>query len=178
MTSAAVKLKKKNYWAWERYKSTGSYGDYEKYVRKRNATQNLSNKLRRNFEKLVEKEAKIRQKSFWTYVKNQTKSREGLSPLLTDRGEMTNRDTEKAEVLNRFFASVFTHKDLLTMPETDPVDVQEPLVKAEFKISEVMKELTKLESDKSPGPDLVHPKVLEMSAAQELTTPLIKIFKK
>ena len=50
MSTAAVKLKKKKYWAWKRYKSTGSYEDYEKYVRKRNAAQNLSNKLRRNFE--------------------------------------------------------------------------------------------------------------------------------
>ncbi|KAK2145378.1 hypothetical protein LSH36_683g03061 [Paralvinella palmiformis] len=81
------------YWAWKKYKSTGSYEDYEKYVRKRNASQNLSNKLRRKFEKLIVKEAKTRPKSFWTYVKNQTKSREGLSPLMTERGDMTSTDT-------------------------------------------------------------------------------------
>jgi hypothetical protein len=63
------------------------------------------------------------------------------------------------------------------MPDIDSVDVQEPLTKTESLISEVEKELTKMKSDKSPGPDLVHPKVLKM-CAQELAMPLTKIFKK
>ena len=45
------------------------------------------------------------------------------------------------------------------MPDIDSVDVQEPLTKTESLISEVEKELTKMKSNKSPGPDLVHPKV-------------------
>ena len=98
MTSAAVKLKKRKYWAWRRYADMGSYHNYENYTRKRNAAQNLSNKLRRNVEKLIAKEAKSRPKSFWTYVKNQTKSREGLSPLIADNGETTETDSETAEV--------------------------------------------------------------------------------
>jgi len=158
MTTAAAKLKKKKYRAWKRYKSTGSYENYEKYVRKGNAAQNLSNKLRTKFEKLIAKEAKTRPKSFWAYVKNQTKSGERLGPLLTESREMTNTDTEKAHVLNSFFSSVFTHDDLSTMTDIDPIDVQKPLIKTEFLISEVEKELTKMKSDKSPGPDSVHPR--------------------
>ncbi|KAK2148442.1 hypothetical protein LSH36_497g01010 [Paralvinella palmiformis] len=139
-----------------------------------------------NYEELIQdltyldplaKEAKTRPKSFWTYVKNQTKSREGLSPLMTERGEMTSTDTKKAQVLNSFFSSLLTNEDLSTMPDIDPVDVQEPLTKTESLISEVEKELTKMKSNKSPGPDLVHPKVLKM-CAQELAMPLTKIFKK
>ena len=89
MTSAAVKLKKLTYWALRRYADMGSYHDYENYTSKRNAAQNLSNKLRKKFEKLIAKEARSRPKSFRTYVKNQTKSRKGLSPLTADNGETT-----------------------------------------------------------------------------------------
>ncbi|KAK2145379.1 hypothetical protein LSH36_683g03062 [Paralvinella palmiformis] len=63
------------------------------------------------------------------------------------------------------------------MPDIDPVDVQEPLTKTESLISEVEKELTKMKSDKSPGSDLVHPKVLKM-CRQVMAMPLTKIFKK
>ena len=89
--------------------------------------------------------------------------RKGVSPLMTERGEMTITDTEKAQVLNSLFSSVFTHEDLSTMPDIDPVDFQEPLTKTEILISEVETELTKMKSDKSPGPDLVLPKVLKTS---------------
>jgi len=58
--------------------------------------------------------------------------------------------------------------------DIDLVNVQEPLTKTEFLISEVEKELTKMKTDKSPGPDLVHAKVLKM-CAQALAMPLTKI---
>ena len=44
-------------------------------------------------------------------------------------------------------------------------------------VSEVNKELTKMNCDKSPGPDQVHPKVLKM-CADSLAVPLTKLFTK
>ena len=133
--------------------------------------------MRRNFEKLIAKEAKSRPKSFWTYVKNQTKSREGLSPLITDNGETTETDSEKAEVLNNFFSSVFTREDFTNMPDPEPRYIQKPLMGADILVSEVNKALKKMNCDKSPGPDQVHPKVLKM-CADSLAVPLTKLFTK
>ena len=38
------------------------------------------------------------------------KTKESLPPLMDEEGELVVADTEKAEILNRFFATVFTGK--------------------------------------------------------------------
>lgn len=60
------------------------------------------------------------------------------------------------------------------MHDVEPRDVQESLMGADILISEVINELTKMKSDKSPGLDLVHPKVLKM-CTQSLAMPLTQI---
>ena len=84
----------------------------------------------------------------------------------------------KAEVLlNNFFSSVFTREDLTNMPDPEPRYIQKPLMWADILVSEVNKELTKMNCDKSSGPDQVHPKVLKM-CADSLAVPLTKLFTK
>ena len=101
---------------------------------------------------------------------------EGLRPLQTDNGETTKTYSEKAEVLNNFL-SVFTREDLTNMPELEPRYIREPLMGADIMVSEIKKKLSKMNCDKSPGPDLVHQKVLKM-CADSLAVPLTKVFKK
>ncbi|KAK2146860.1 hypothetical protein LSH36_581g01024 [Paralvinella palmiformis] len=99
-TKMRVKLEK-------RYKQTGSYEDYEKYCIKRNKAHSESDRLRRNVEKIIAREAKTRPKSFWTYLKSRTTSRESVSPLEKDNGELTNTDGEKAEVQDILLISIY-----------------------------------------------------------------------
>ena len=92
MTSKALKLTKRKYWAWQRYKNTGSYEDYQSYTHKRNKAQWERVKLRRNFENLIAREAKNKPKSFWRYAKSQTKAKEGICPMEKEDGSITNTD--------------------------------------------------------------------------------------
>ncbi len=77
MTGKAARLSKKC-WAWQR-------GSYVKFSRKRNKIQMESDKLRRNFEKLIAREAKIKPKSFWKYIISQTKVEDRTQPINTAR---------------------------------------------------------------------------------------------
>lgn len=49
-------------------------------------------------------------KKFYRYISDKWKAREAVGPLWKEPGDLVTRDTEKTEVLNDFFASVFTSK--------------------------------------------------------------------
>ncbi|PKU38767.1 hypothetical protein llap_10927 [Limosa lapponica baueri] len=53
---------------------------------------------------------KDNKKSFFQYINQKRKARENVGPLMNEVGALVVEDTEKAELLNAFFASVFTAK--------------------------------------------------------------------
>ena len=58
---------------------------------------------------LVE-EVKEKKKGFFKYISSKWKTRENVGPLLNEVGALVTEDTETAELLNAFFASVFSAK--------------------------------------------------------------------
>lgn len=49
-------------------------------------------------------------KGFYRYVANKRKTRDNVSPLLKENGNLATLDMEKVEVLNNVYASVFNSK--------------------------------------------------------------------
>jgi len=101
---------------------------------------------------------------FCKYINNKKRPKENLHPLLDARGNIANKDEEKAEALNAFFVSVFNS-------QTDyPQGRQPPVLEdreAEWnKPPTIQKEavndlLCHLDSCKSMGPDGIHPRVMK-----------------
>ncbi|KFQ75960.1 hypothetical protein N337_07842, partial [Phoenicopterus ruber ruber] len=56
------------------------------------------------------RDVKGNKKSFYRYVTDKRKTRENVGPFWKETGDLVTQDMEKAEVLNYFFASVFTGK--------------------------------------------------------------------
>ena len=52
-------------------------------------------------------------------MRSKTKVKTGISDLDKEDGTRTKNDEEKANVLNDFFASVFTREDLSHVPEPE-----------------------------------------------------------
>jgi len=46
--------------------------------------------------------------SFTKYVKNKLNGSNGIAPLKNNVGKLVHTDTDKAELLNNYFSSVFT----------------------------------------------------------------------
>ena len=95
-----------------------------------------------------------------------------MGPLWKETGDLVTRDEEKAEVLNDFFASVFTTKGSshsAHVAESNGENVEKvdlPAV-SEDQVRDVLKNL---KVHKSMGPHKIHPWVL-----RELTDELVKL---
>ena len=62
---------------------------------------------KRSYERKLAEEIKVNPKSFWKYVRSKTKVKQGISNLERQDGSFAHTDEEKAEELNKFFASAF-----------------------------------------------------------------------
>ena len=90
-------------------------------------------------------------------------------------GSLTTSDKDKANVLNSFFTSVFTREDMTIMPEQPEQHPVKKMYSIVFTLCDVANKLERLNPNKSPGPDGMHPKVLrELSTT--LAEPLYAIF--
>ena len=85
---------------------------------------------------------------------------------------------DKAQILNDFFASVFTVEGNEEMPEFEQkVKDDEFINSVDIKAEKVLKQLKTLNSSKSCGPDECHPYFLK-ECADEIYLPLTDIFHK
>ena len=110
-------------------------------------------------------------------MKQKTKSKSSIGNLLKTDGTSTDTDSEKADELNSFFASVFTHENLSNIPIVQDLNFDRPLETIDVGINQVEKLLHELNTTKSMGPDNMHPFLLQ-KLSKTLCYPLTVIFQK
>ena len=67
-------------------------------------------KAKTQIELYIARDINGNEKKFYRFISNKRKAREDMGPLWKKTEDLIMRDTKKAEVLNDFFASVFTSK--------------------------------------------------------------------
>src|SRR6218665_1083993 len=151
------------------------------YVNKRNICNDANRAAIKNFEQKLSRNVKEDSKSFYNYVRSKQKRKERVGPLKRDDGseEVIVDDEEAAEVLNKYFSSVFTLEDLSNIPEPRQtcLDSGNGLAQIIFTKENVVEQLKRLKTDKSPGIDELHPKFLH-EVREEIGEALALIFNK
>ncbi|GAB0178330.1 mitochondrial enolase superfamily member 1 [Grus japonensis] len=119
------------------------------------------------------RDVKDNKKSFYRYVSEKRRTRENVGPLWNEAGELVTQDMEKAEVLNDYFASVFTGKCLSHTAHVAEGRDWENAGLPTVGEDQVREYLRNLKVHESMGPDELHPQVL-----RELVDALSIIFEK
>ena len=140
----------------------------------RNEVTKATKKDRKNFEHKLAREIKENVKAFWKYINRNKKRKNKIPVLKKPKGGLACSDEEKANALNNQFSSVFTLEHT-PPPDMKRKDVTNLLTKITISEEDILKKLNNLRTDKSMGPDNVHPFILKTFAAI-LKTPLQIIF--
>jgi len=177
MTSQALNLKKRKNMLWSQYVKSRDIIDFARFKLCRNKLRGLTRRLRRDFENDVVKQIKHDPKQFWRYSNSRMKSKAGVGDLQDEDGRLASDDGERAQILNRFFSSVFTSENLNNIPIPSTI-FEGPQFDNIFITDEMVRtKLAKLKASSSPGPDGVHPRILK-ETAQTVSGPLARIFRK
>ena len=170
-------LKNKRY-LFKIYKKYKSKTSLYNYTLARNLVSYKIRSMKINKETKIAKNIKQNPKAFYQYVASKTTKREGIAELEDNNGELTNIDKEKCEILNNFFASVFTKENDDELPNfTYKNTIANSLNTCNVTELEVEEALSSLNPNKSPGPDNLHPKFLKLTA-KSLAKPIKLLFDK
>lgn len=111
MNSDALRLRKRKRMLWATYIQSGSAEDYSNFTICRNRLRKLTRKLRKDLEARITYQLKMNPKLFWRYANTRLKTKTGIDVLLDADGEERSAPEDKADILSRYFSSVFAVED-------------------------------------------------------------------
>ena len=161
---------------WKRYKYCKNVQNFTNYKIARNSVVKKLRKSKYNYEKDLATRIKTDSKLFWSHVRAKTKTKSTISALKTDHNKTTQCDQERANILNRYFGSVFTKVNTENIPRFDDRNFLNPLMDIEITPEKVSKSINALKIGKSQGPDLIHPRLLK-ETKYCIVSPLCSLFR-
>ena len=165
MNRTALSLHKKNRQAWMKYKQTKSCADHVRATQLKNELSRLTRSLCREFERDLARNIKTNPKAFQRYGNSKLKNKPRLRDLKNIEGAVVQGDKEKMDLLNEYFASVYTQENIENLPSFESKYDGPPFSKPYITVDTVRKQLLKLNVNKANGPDGLHPPVLRETAA-------------
>ena len=150
---------------------------YQEYCKCRNQVRYHTRKAEKLKEQNIAKHAKTNNKLFWKYVNKKTKVKESVPNLHTQKNpeKTAQSDFEKAELLVKHFANVHVKDQGWTWDLQNEGIQTNDRFRVQISEEQVRKKLNELNVNKSPGPDLLHARVLK-EVGPSIVKPLHVIF--
>ena len=176
-----LQIKKKNRLWSKKRKSLATEEETIKYNQLRNQIRRLTRKAKKMTERTIANNAKTNPKMFWKYSQSKLKTRANIPDLemLDESGKVVfaKDDKAKADQFQSYFGGVYTSEPDGNMPPFDERLYDDAISELIITDEMVLKKLKKMKINKSPGPDQIHPRVIN-EIAPEICEPLKIIFQK
>ena len=127
MTKETMNVVKEKHKADKKYRKLRTTESKDDYNRAKQKAIYATKKARTYFETRIANNIKENPKEFYSYVNNKTTARSEIAVLRNRDGELAILPHEKADMLNNYFASVFTKEDTANIPEPEPQVLQSRL---------------------------------------------------
>ena len=174
VTRLAIKEKNKLHRKWISSRPVvKDQQEWFEYSKARNKVRTQLRKEKRSFERAIAKEGKLKPKLFWSHARRKMKTKVGVAPLLAnvdDKESLVFDDKEKANILQQQFSSVFTKEPLHNIPSIKTRS-HSKIRTTVISVEAVEEKLKSLNTNKSFGPDEIHPKLI-CELAEILSEPL------
>ena len=167
-----IKEKKR---AWDKWKKSKSEEDKKAYKNIEKKTKKTIKNKKNELERTVAREAKTNPSNFYSYVNRAKRTRGKIGPLKDADGCIVVDAQKQADMLNTYYASVFT-KSLIQTPTKDKTCEHE-LNDIDITEEKIMKVIDGLKENSAPGPDGITNKILK-EAKNELAHPLEILFRR
>ena len=174
ITKATVTEIKKRDALWAKYRKFSSDRNYKAYKAVRNRVTKLIRTDKVNYQRKLAVSFRSNPKRFYGYIRRMQTVKDKVMGLKKADGQQTVTDQETADVFCNYFSEVFVTEGNWN---DDTMQHQTENISVEITETKVKKLLSVLKTDKSPGPDGIHPLFLH-NTAEEVAKPLTLIFNK
>ena len=166
---------------WKRFIETKNPQTHKEYKKVRNEIHKQTHLIIKKEQCEVAKQCKSNPKKFRKFVSSKSTEQTRISDIKSHRCDgnilLANDDEDKANAFGDCFAAVYTRESdniFNELPSRHSSVLRENVV---FTEEAILDKLTSIKVNKSPGPDLLHPRVLH-EARYQLVTPLLLLFEK
>ena len=160
MTGAILREVRKKRRKWKKAKN-GNARDREEYEEAAKKVKKMIRNAKRGLEKKLANEKYHNSKPFYSYIKKKTTTRTTIGPITNKQGNTVSEETEMAEELNSYFASVFTTEELSNIPVPQTMRPRTKLRGTWISTAKVKKKIKDLKPHGAAGPDGIRPKLLQ-----------------
>ena len=150
---------------------------------KRNIVNKEIKKAKRQFEFGLMEKIKVDSKAFYTYVRSKSRTKDKIGPLLDEKGDLTSDKKSMCDILNRYFSTVFTEENKVTLPEAElmknscqPDKIVEKLLNIDINDEVIIKVIKSIKSNKAAGVDEINSTYL-LGIANSLIDPHKLLFR-
>jgi hypothetical protein len=176
LTSEIVRMVRQKKRAWKNAKNFNAGVEVDAYKKLEKEVAKKIRNAKRKYERELAAGDDKKGRKFSNYVKSKTKSRTGIGPLKMENGSITSDSKEMAELLNKYFTSVFEKERLDNLPAKQS-ETESRLNTIDITRELVLEKLKGLKINAAPGPDGISPRLLK-ELRYLLADPLRNLFEK